>query len=143
MFENARERKELKIFSFGQKLRRFKEAVLQAAGPLNAERISDWIRRKKSGWFSVLSCPDMPATTVRADQAHNAVDRKLFMMKGFHHPDGSQPVFLSGLAVLYNFIPYQRRAKNAGKCGVEAEGGKLPAKNRFLSLQILTSGGFG
>ena len=85
----------------------------------------------------------MPATTARVDQAHNALNRKLFMMKGFHHPDGSQAVFLNGLAVLYNFIPYQRRAKNAGKCGVQAEGGKLPAKDWFLSLQILTSGGFG
>ena len=39
------------------------------------------------------------------DQAHNAIDRKLFAMKGFHHPGGSQAAFLTGLAHLYNLIP--------------------------------------
>jgi len=143
MFQEARERTGLKVFSFGQKLRRFKEKVLETAGNLNAESIGEWISRKKAGWFNILSCPDMPVTTVRVDQAHNALDRKLFMMKGFHHPAGSQRLFLNGLAVLYNFIPYQRRAKNAGRCGVEVEGGKLPADNWLLCLQILSSGGFG
>ncbi len=78
------------------------------------------------------------------DQAHNTIDRKLFMMKYFHHPNGSQSEFVNGLAILYNFIPYQRRAKNAGKCGVEVEGGKLPlpGKSWFLNLQILSSEGF-
>lgn len=70
------------------------------------------------------------------------MDRKLFMMKGFHHPEGSQKAFLTGLALLYNVVPYQRRAKNAGKCGVEVEGGTVPTNNWFLNLQILTSGGF-
>ena len=41
MFQDSREKKGLKVFSFGQKLRRFKEKVLQAAGSLNAERIGD------------------------------------------------------------------------------------------------------
>ena len=85
----------------------------------------------------------MSATSTRVDHAHNTFDRKLFMMKGFHHPNGSQANYINGMAILYNFIPYQRRAKNAGKCGVEVEGGILPAKNWFLALQILTSGGFG
>ncbi|MCI0527998.1 MAG: hypothetical protein L0Y56_11235, partial [Nitrospira sp.] len=76
------------------------------------------------------------------DQAHNALDRKLFMMKGFHHPQGSQQKFLTGLAVMYNLIPYQRRAQHAGQCGIEVEGGKLPTPNWFLNFQILTSGGF-
>jgi len=44
------------------------------------------------------------------------MDRKLFAMKGFHHPGGSQAVFLTGLAHLYNLIPYQRRALHAGQC---------------------------
>ena len=34
-------------------------------------------------------------------------------MKGFHHSDGSQRVYLNGLA---NLIPYQRRAINGAKC---------------------------
>jgi hypothetical protein len=71
-----------------------------------------------------------------------AIERKLFMMKAFHHPQGSQPAFLTGLAHLYNLIPYQRRAKHAGQCGVEVEGGRVPTTDWFLHLQILTSGGF-
>ena len=67
---------------------------------------------------------------------------KLFMMKGFHHPHGSQQAFLRGLAHLYNLVPYQRRAKHAGQCGVEVEGGTVPTRDWFLNLQILTSGGF-
>ena len=62
------------------------------------------------------------------DQAHNAIDRKLFTMKGFHHPGGSQAAFLTGLAHLYNLIPYQRRALHAGQCGVEVEGGRVPTR---------------
>jgi hypothetical protein len=90
----------------------------------------------------LFRAPDIPATSTFLDQAHNAIDRKLFMMKGFHHPEGSQKAFLTGLAFLYDFVPYQRRAKNTGKCGVEVDGGTLPTNNWFLNLQILTSGGF-
>ncbi len=74
--------------------------------------------------------------------AMHAADRKIFMMKGFHHPNGSQAEFINGLAILHNLVPYQRRAKNAGQCGIEVEGGKLPSENWFLNLQILVSGGF-
>jgi len=142
MYKNARKRKGLKVFSFGQKLRRFKDSVLKTAGAENAKRISDWIKRKKEGWFNTLNCPEMSTTSTRVDQAHNAFARKLFMMKGFHHPNGAQSDYINGIAMMYNFIPYQRRAKNAGKCGVEVEGGILPSRNWFLALQILTSGGF-
>ena len=64
------------------------------------------------------------------------------MMKGFHHPGGSQTAFLTGLAPLYNLIPYQRRALHAGLCGVEVEGGRVPTSDWMLNLQILTSGGY-
>ena len=84
----------------------------------------------------------MPVTSTLLDQAHNAIARKLFAMKGFHHPQGSQQAFLAGLAHLYNLVPYQRRAKHGGQCGVEVEGGTLPTRDWFLNLQILTSGGF-
>jgi hypothetical protein len=43
---------------------------------------------------------------------------------------------------LYNLVPYQRRARHAGQCGVEVEGGKVPTRDWLLNLQILTSGGF-
>jgi hypothetical protein len=84
----------------------------------------------------------MPASSTLLDQAHNAIDRKLFAMKGFHHPGGSHVAFLTGLAHLYNLIPYQRRALNAGRWGVEVEGGRLPTSDGMLNLQILTSGGY-
>jgi hypothetical protein len=49
--------------------------------------------------------------------------------------------FLTGLAHLYNLVPYQRRAQHAGQCGVEVEGGRVPTPDWMLNLQILTSGG--
>jgi hypothetical protein len=90
----------------------------------------------------VLADPQIPVTSTLLDQAHNAIDWKLFMMKAFHHPAGSQGAFLTGLAHLYNLIPYQRRAQHAGQCGVEVEGGRVPSQDWMLNMQILTSGGF-
>jgi hypothetical protein len=138
----ARQRKGLRVFALGQRLRHFVDYVTATAGAANGERVRRWFQDKKAGWYAVLADPQMPATSTLLDQAHNAMDRKLFMMKGFHHPKGSQQAFLTGLAHLYNLIPYQRRALNAGKCGVEVEGGRLPTADWMLNLQILTSGGF-
>jgi hypothetical protein len=97
---------------------------------------------QEGGRYAVLEDLQMPVTSTLLDQAHNAIERKLFAMKGFHHPGGSQQAFLTGLAHLYNLIPYQRRAMHAGQCGVEVEGGRLPTRDWFLNVQILTSGGF-
>jgi hypothetical protein len=141
LFQGRSQSKLLKVFALGQKLRRVAERVTKRAGTANGARVREWISKKKEGWFVLFRDPDMPATSPFLDQAHNAIDRKLLMMKGFHHPEGRQKAFLTGLALLYNFVPYQRRAKNAGKCGVEVEGGTLPTNNWFLNLQILTSGG--
>src|SRR5882762_4961000 len=96
----------------------------------------------KAGWYAVLADPQMPVTSTLLDQAHNAIERKLFAMKGLHHPGGRQRAFLTGLAHLYNLVPYQRRAQHAGQCGVEVEGGRVPTQDWMLNLQILTSGGF-
>ena len=90
----------------------------------------------------MLEDSQMPAMSTALDQAHHAIDRKLFNMKGFHHEGGSQAAFLTGLAHLYNLISYQRRAKNAGLCGVQVEGGRAPTSEWMLNLQILTSGGY-
>jgi hypothetical protein len=84
-------------------------------------RVRQWFHDKKVGWYAVLEDPQMPVTSTLLDQAHNAIDRKLFMMKAFHHPIGHQQAFLRGLAHLYNLVPYQRRAQHAGRCGVETE----------------------
>ena len=78
------------------------------------------------GWYAVLEDLQMPVTSTLLDQVHNAMDRKLFMMKGFHHPGGSPQALLTGLAHLYNLIPYQRRAQHGGQCGVEVEGEEYP-----------------
>lgn len=142
LFEARTEPKENKVRSLGQKLRHFVRKVTTMAGQENGERVHHWIGRKKEGWYVLFRDPQLPPISTLLDQAHNALNRKLFMMKGFHHQKGHQLRFLTGLAHFYNLIPYQRRAKNASKCGVQVEGGQLPTANWLLNLQILTSGGF-
>ena len=142
LLHRCRQRKSLRVVSLGQRLRRFAEHISATVDEEHGERVRRWFHDKKAGWYTVLADPQMPASSTLLDQAHNAIDRKLFSMKGFHHPGGSQAAFLTGLAHLYNLLPYQRRAKNAGQCGVEVEGGRLPAQDWMLNLQILTSGGF-
>jgi len=110
----ARQRKSLRVFALGQRLRHFADHVTHKAGVANGERVRRWFQEKKAGWYAVLADPQMPVTSTLLDQAHNAIERKLFAMKGFHHPTGSQQAFLRGLAHLYNLVPYQRRAQHAG-----------------------------
>jgi hypothetical protein len=141
LWYRARQRKGLRVFALGQRLRHFADHVAATAGVANGERVRRWFQDKKAGWYAVLADPQMPVTSTLLDQAHNAIERKLFAMKGFHHPGGSHQAFLTGLAHLYNLVPYQRRAQHAGQCGVEVEGGRLPTRDWFLNLQILTSGG--
>ena len=142
LWYRARQRKGLRVFALGQRLRHLVHHVTTMAGAANGERVRRWFRDKKTGGYAVLEDPQMPVTSTLLDQAHNAVERKLFAMKGFHHPGGSQQAFLTGLAHLYNLVPYQRRAQHAGQCGVEVEGGTVPTRDWVLNLQILTSGGF-
>src|SRR5215217_6285240 len=131
----ARQRKSLRVFALGQRLRHFADHVAHSAGVANGERVRRWFQDKKAGWYAVLEDPQMPVTSTLLDQAHNAFERKLFAMKGFHHPGGSQQAFLIGLAHLYNLVPYQRRAQHAGHCGVEVEGGRVPTRDWFLNLR--------
>ena len=97
---------------------------------------------------SFSAAPELEKTGRRAIAEAESRDRilraaeALFSTKGFHHPGGSQAALLTGLAHLYNLIPYQRRALNAGRCGVEVEGGRVPTSDWMLNLQILTSGGY-
>ena len=138
----AWQRKGLRVFALGQRLRYFADHVAHTVGTANGERVRRWFQDKKGGWYAVLENPQMPVTSTLLDQAHNAIERKLFAMKGFHHPHGSQQAFVTGLAHLYILIPYQRRAQHAGQCGVEVEGGRVPTRDWLLNLQILTSGGY-
>src|SRR5262249_18495899 len=142
LWYRARQRKGLRVFALGQRLRRFIAHVATTAGAANRERVRRWAPGKKAGWYAGPADPQIAATHTLLGQTHKPIERKLFAMKGFHHPQGSQQVFLTGLAHLYNLIPYQRRAQHAGQCGVEVEGGKVPTRDWLLNLQILTSGGF-
>jgi hypothetical protein len=131
----ARQRKGLRVFALGQRLRYCADHVAATAGIANGERVRRWVQDKKAGWYAVLADPQMPVTSTFLDQAHNAIARKLFAMKGFHPPGGHQQAVLTGLAHLYNLVPYQRRAMHAGPCGVEVEGGRVPTADWCLNLR--------
>ena len=96
LWYRARQRKGLRVFALGQRLRHFADDVATTAGTANGERVRRWFQEKKAGWYAVLADPQMPVTSTLLDQAHNAIERKLFAMKGFHHPEGSQQAFLTG-----------------------------------------------
>jgi hypothetical protein len=79
----ARQRKGLRVFALGQRLRHFVDDVTSTAGAANGERIRRWFQDKKAGWYAVFADPQMPMTSTLLDQAHNTLERKLFAMKGF------------------------------------------------------------
>jgi hypothetical protein len=81
----VRQRKSLRAVALGQRLRHFADHVTTTAGAANGERVRRWLQDKKAGWYAVLADSQMPVTSTLLDQAHNAIDRKLFMMKAFHH----------------------------------------------------------
>jgi hypothetical protein len=142
LFHRCRQRTSLRVVALGQRLRHCADRLVTTVGAEHSERVRQWFQAKKAGWYTVLADPQMPAMRTVLDHAHNAIDRTLFAMKGFHHPGGSHAAFLTGLVHLYNLIPYQRRALHAGQCGVEVEGGRLPTSDWMLNLHILTSGGY-
>jgi hypothetical protein len=142
LLHRCRHRTSLRVVALGQRLRRCADHVATTVGPAHGERVRSWFQAKKAGWYTGLADPQMPAMSTVLDQAHNAIDRQRFAMKGLHHPGGSQAALLTGLAHLYNLIPYQRRALHAGTCGVEVEGGRVPTSDWMLNLHILTSGGY-
>jgi hypothetical protein len=138
----ARQRKGVRVFALGQRLRPLVDHVAHSAGVTHGERVRRWVQEKKAGWYAVLADPQLPVTSPLLDQAHNAIERKLFAMQGVHHPSGNQQAFLTGLAHLDNLVPDQRRAQHGGQGAVEVAGGKVPTRDWWLTLQILTSGGY-
>ena len=86
----VRQRKSLRVVALGQRLRHFVDHVTHTAGTTNGERVRRCMQEKKAGWYAVLEDPQMPVTSILLDQAHNAIEPKLFAMKGFHHSGGSQ-----------------------------------------------------
>ena len=100
LLHRCRQRKSLRVVALGQRLRRFVDHITSTVGEEHSRHVRHWIEDKKAGWYAVLEAPKMPAMSTLLDQTHNAIDRKLFAMKGFHHPGGSQAAFLTGLAHL-------------------------------------------
>src|SRR3989441_1190954 len=66
----ARQRRGLRVFALGQRLRHLVEHVTATAGAANGERVRRWFRDKKAGWYAVLADPQMPVTSTLLDQAH-------------------------------------------------------------------------
>jgi hypothetical protein len=75
LFHRARQRRGLRVFALGQRLRRFADHVAITAGVANGERVRQWFHDKKTGWYAVLEDPQMPVTSTLLDQAHNAIAR--------------------------------------------------------------------
>src|SRR5207244_13131273 len=69
LLHRARQRKGLRVFTLGQRLRHFADHVAQRAGVANGERVRRWFQEKKAGWYAVLADPQMPVTSTLLDQA--------------------------------------------------------------------------
>jgi hypothetical protein len=59
----ARQRRGLRVFALGQRLRHFVDHVTVTAGAVNGERVRRWVQDKKAGWYAVLEDPQMPVTS--------------------------------------------------------------------------------
>src|SRR5262244_2750709 len=51
LLDRARQRKGLRVFALGQRLRHFADHVAHSAGVANGERVRRWCREKKAGWY--------------------------------------------------------------------------------------------
>jgi hypothetical protein len=83
LLHRCRQRKSLRVVALGQRLRHFANHINATVGEGHGERVRHWFKDKKAGWYAVLEDPQMPSMSTVLDQAHNAIDRKLFAMKGF------------------------------------------------------------
>jgi len=83
LLHRCRQRTSLRVVALGQRLRRFVDHLTATVGEEHGERVRDWFQEKKAGWYAVLADTQMPAMSTVLDHAHNAIDRKLFAMKGF------------------------------------------------------------
>ncbi len=61
----ARQRKSLRVFALGQRLRHFADHVTHTAGTANGERVRRWMQEKKAGWYAVLADPQMRVSPPR------------------------------------------------------------------------------
>ena len=56
----ARQRKSLRVFALGQRLRHYVNRVTTTAGMAHGTRVRCWIQDKKAGWYVVLEDPRCP-----------------------------------------------------------------------------------
>jgi len=63
LWYRACQRKSLRVFALGQRLRHFADHVATTAGVANGERVRRWFQEKKAGWYTVLTDPQMPVTS--------------------------------------------------------------------------------
>jgi hypothetical protein len=139
LLHRGRPRNGGRVLALGQHLRHVADYVVHTAGAVNGERVRHWIRAKKAGWEAVLNDPRRPVTSTRLDQAPKTIDRQLCMMTGFHHPQGSPPYCLNGLALLDDLGPDQRHAQHVGPWDVEVDGGTVPPRDWWLNRHIPTT----
>src|SRR6266702_1608056 len=76
LFYRARQRKSLRVFALGQRLRHFADQVARTAGEANGHRVRQWFQDKKAGWYAVREDLQIPATSTLLDQAQNAIERQ-------------------------------------------------------------------
>lgn len=106
------------------------------------ENLKSWLARKRPYFYASMDFQLAHCFSYSIDHICNHLDRKLFMMKHFHHPSARKDLFLKGFALIHNFIPYQKFARNAHKCPAQVEGAKLPHSDWLVSLLMLTAGGY-
>src|SRR5262244_1568751 len=69
----VRQRKGLRVFALGQRLRHFVDHVTATAGTANGQRVRRWVQEKKAGWYAVLEDSQMPVTSTVLDHRHLGV----------------------------------------------------------------------
>ncbi len=106
------------------------------------QSLKDWVTRKRSYFYSSMDYSASLSFSYPIDHICNHLDRKLFMMKDFHHPKARKDLFIKGFALIHNFIPYQRFARNALLSPAQVEKAILPHPDWFISLLMLTSEGY-
>src|SRR6266851_4774875 len=67
LWYRARQRKGLRVFALGQRLRRFADHVATTAGSANGARVRRWFQDKKACWYAVLEDPSVPVTSALLD----------------------------------------------------------------------------
>src|SRR5262245_39317743 len=81
----ARQRKGLRVFALGQRLRHFVDHVATTAGATNGARVRRWVQEKKAGWYAVLADPQMPVTSTLLGQAPTPIQREPLRRNGCRH----------------------------------------------------------